>query len=39
MGHNLAEIVSGGVASELQEVKEKAALSRDGRVEPRKEPK
>lgn len=39
MGQNLAELVLGGVASEKQEVKETDALTRDGRVKPRKEPR
>lgn len=38
-GQNLAEIVSGGVTSPLQEVKEKDTLTIDGRVEVRKEPR
>lgn len=38
MGQNLAEIMSGVVASELQEVKEKDTLTRVRKEEPRKEP-
>lgn len=39
MGQNLAEIVSGALTSPSQEVKEEDTLTRDGRVEPRKDPK